>query len=147
MFLFLFLFFSMLLLCSFFRLKGLFQAKNGWTTSLLFFSFENAKNLGQSDDSKRRKKRGWSYKLAVFWPVWALDILTQDLERLLTVCWFLETILMPKNFLRFNTDQLPLFGGGVRASGVGGGREVKGEGGISIKRPVIKFQNNGVKEL
>lgn len=54
---------------------------------------------------------------------------------------------MPKNFLRFNTDQLPLFGGGVRASGVGGGREVKGEGGISIKRPVIKFQNNGVKEL
>ena len=73
--------------------------------------------------------------------------LTHDLERLLTVCLFSETILMPKNFLRFNTDQLPLFGGGVRASGVGGGREVKGEGGISIKRPVIKFQNNGVKEL
>ena len=34
---FLFLFFSMLLLCSFFRLKELFQAKNGLTTSLLFF--------------------------------------------------------------------------------------------------------------
>ena len=39
MFLFLFLFFSMLLLCSFFRLKELFQVKNGLTTSLLFFFF------------------------------------------------------------------------------------------------------------
>ena len=35
-----------------------FQVKNGVTTSLLFF-FENAKNLGRSDDGKRRKKRGW----------------------------------------------------------------------------------------
>ena len=34
---FLFLFFSMLLLCSFFRLKELFQVKNGVTMSLLFF--------------------------------------------------------------------------------------------------------------
>ena len=58
MFLFLFLFFSMLLLCSFFRLKELFQVKNGLTT-LLLFSFGNAKNLGWSDDAKRRKKRGW----------------------------------------------------------------------------------------
>ena len=39
MFLSLFLFFSMLLLCSFFRLKELFQVKNGFTTSLLFFFF------------------------------------------------------------------------------------------------------------
>ena len=37
MFMFLFLFFSMLLLCSFFRLKELFQVKNGVTMSLLFF--------------------------------------------------------------------------------------------------------------
>ena len=37
MFLFLFLFFSMLLLCSVFRLKELFQVKNGLTTSFLFF--------------------------------------------------------------------------------------------------------------
>ena len=44
----------MLLLCSFFRLKELFQVKNGLTTSLLFF--ENAKNLGGSDEAKRRKK-------------------------------------------------------------------------------------------
>ena len=34
---FLFLFFSKLLLCSFFRLKELFQLKNGVTTPLLFF--------------------------------------------------------------------------------------------------------------
>ena len=60
MYMFLFLFFSMLLLCSFFRLKELSQVKNGVSTSLLFF-FENAKNLGQSYDGKRRKKRGWPY--------------------------------------------------------------------------------------
>ena len=36
---FLFLFFCMLLLCSFFRLKELFQVKNGVTTLLLFFFF------------------------------------------------------------------------------------------------------------
>ena len=34
---FLFLFFSTLLLCSFFRLKELFQVKNGLTMLLLFF--------------------------------------------------------------------------------------------------------------
>ena len=56
MFLFLFLFFSMLLLCSFFILKELFQVKNGLTTSLPFFV--KAKNLvGRSDDTKRRKKK------------------------------------------------------------------------------------------
>ena len=39
------------------RLKELFQLKNGLTTSLLgFFFLENAKNLGRSDDAKRRKK-------------------------------------------------------------------------------------------
>ena len=27
--------------------------------SFFFFRFENAKNLGRSDDAKRRKKRGW----------------------------------------------------------------------------------------
>ena len=56
MFLFLFLFFSMLLICSFFILKELFQVKNGLTTSLLFFFFENAKNLGRSDDANGEKK-------------------------------------------------------------------------------------------
>ena len=47
-------FFSVQLLCSFFRLKELFQVKNGLTTSLLVF--ENAKNVGLSGDAKRRKK-------------------------------------------------------------------------------------------
>ena len=46
----------MLLPCSFFRLKELFQVKNGVTTSLVFFFFENAKNLGRSDDGKQKKK-------------------------------------------------------------------------------------------
>ena len=60
MLVFLFLFFSLVLLCSFFRLKELFQVKKGVTTSLLFsFFLFNAKNLGRSDDDKRRKKRGW----------------------------------------------------------------------------------------
>ena len=52
----------MLVLCSFFRLKELFEVKNGLTTSLLFVfiikNIENAKNLGQSDNAKW-KKRGW----------------------------------------------------------------------------------------
>ena len=52
---FLFLFFSTLLLCSFFRLQDIFHVKNGSTT-LLLFSPENAKNLGRSDNVKRRKK-------------------------------------------------------------------------------------------
>ena len=35
------------------------QVKNGVITSFPFFFFLNAKNLGRSDDGKRRKKRGW----------------------------------------------------------------------------------------
>ena len=59
MLLFLFLFFPMLLLCSFFRPKELFQMKNGLTTLTRYlFFFDNAKNLGCSDDAKRKKK-GW----------------------------------------------------------------------------------------
>ena len=64
MFLFLFLFISMLLLCSFFRVKESFQVRNGLTTLLRFFfflTFENAKNLGRSDDAKQRIKRGSPY--------------------------------------------------------------------------------------
>ena len=49
----------MLLLCLFFRLKELFQVKNGLNTLLLFFFELYAKNLGRSDDAKQRKKRGW----------------------------------------------------------------------------------------
>ena len=58
-----FLFFSMLLLCLFFRLKELFQVKNGSTKSLLFLKQKNAKNLGRSDDAKQRKKGGWPYSI------------------------------------------------------------------------------------
>ena len=48
----------MLLLCSFFRLKELFQVKNGVTTSLLFFS-ENAKNLvGRTTVNGEKKEDG-----------------------------------------------------------------------------------------
>ena len=48
------------ILCLFFRLKELFQVKNGLTTLLhFFFLFDNPKNLGRSDDAKRREKRGW----------------------------------------------------------------------------------------
>ena len=58
MLLFLFLFFPMLLLCSFFRPKELFQMKNGLTTLTRYlFFFDNAKNLGWSDDAERKKKR------------------------------------------------------------------------------------------
>ena len=49
---FLFLLFSVLLLCSFFRLKELFQVKNGLTTSLLFF-FWKCQKFGSV--AKRRK--------------------------------------------------------------------------------------------
>ena len=66
MLLFLFLFFSTLLLGSFFRLKELFQVENGlsmYLFRLFFHFFENAKNLGRSDDAKRRKKRGWPMQL------------------------------------------------------------------------------------
>ena len=53
---FLFLFFSMLLLRSFFRLKELFQVKNNYVVT---FFLENAKNLDRLDDGKWRKKGGW----------------------------------------------------------------------------------------
>ena len=64
MFPFLFLFLSTLLLCSFFRVKELFQVKNVLITSLLlffvfFFLGGGGGGGGRSDDGKRRKKRGW----------------------------------------------------------------------------------------
>ena len=52
-------------------------------------------------------------------------------------------MLMPKYFLRFHTDQLPLLVGGVGASEVGGGREVKGgEGGgtKSASQILVEFR-------
>ena len=57
----------MLLVNSFFRLKELFREKNGLTRSLLFFFFENAENLGRSDDTKLGKKRRWPYSQTLLW--------------------------------------------------------------------------------
>ena len=51
-----FLFFSMRLLCSFFRLKELFQVKKWFNDVITLFFFQNAKKLGRSDGAKRRKK-------------------------------------------------------------------------------------------
>ena len=58
LFMFLFLFFSMLLLCSFFRLKELFQVKNGVTTSLLFFLKMPNIWVGRTTVNGE-KNRGW----------------------------------------------------------------------------------------
>ena len=62
MFMFLFLFFSMLLLCSFFRLKELFQVKNGVTTSLLFFFFSKMPKIwiGRTTVKEEKKEDGLS---------------------------------------------------------------------------------------
>ena len=60
MFMFLFLFFSMLLLRSFFRLKELFQVKNAVTTSLLFFLLKMPKIWVGRTTVNGEKKRGWA---------------------------------------------------------------------------------------
>ena len=53
-----FVFFSMLLLRSFFRLKELFQVKNAVTTSLLFFLLKMPKIWGGRTRVKGEKKKG-----------------------------------------------------------------------------------------
>ena len=60
MFMFLFLFFSVLLLRSFFRLKELFQVKNGLTTSLLVFFFLKMLKIwvGQTTLNGEKKEDG-----------------------------------------------------------------------------------------
>jgi len=59
MFMFLFLFFSMLLLCSFFRLKELFQVKNGVTTLLLFVFLKMPKIwVGRTTVNGEKKEDG-----------------------------------------------------------------------------------------
>ena len=55
-----FVFFSMLLLCSFFRLKELFQVKNAVTTSLLFFLLKMPKIWVGRMTVNGEKKRGWA---------------------------------------------------------------------------------------
>ena len=58
MFLFLFLFFSMLSLCSFFRLKELFQEKIGLTKSLLFFFFLKMPKIWVGRTTLNGEKKG-----------------------------------------------------------------------------------------
>ena len=58
-----FLFFSMLLLCSFFRLKELFQVKNGLTKSLLFFFWKMTKIWVGQTMLNGENKRGWPYSI------------------------------------------------------------------------------------
>ena len=42
-----------------FQIKRIISSEKWCNDVVTFFFFENAKNLGRSDDSKRRKKRGW----------------------------------------------------------------------------------------
>ena len=42
-----------------FEIKRIISSKKRLNYVVTFFFFENAKNLDRSDDSKRRKKRGW----------------------------------------------------------------------------------------
>ena len=46
-----FLFFSMLLLCSLFRLQEFISCEKWFNYVVTFFFFENVKNLGRSDDT------------------------------------------------------------------------------------------------
>ena len=53
-----FLFFSMLLMTMrIFQIKRIISSEK-WFNYVFTFFFENDKNLGRSDDAKRRKKRG-----------------------------------------------------------------------------------------
>ena len=42
-----------------FQIKKIISSENWFHYVVTLFFFENAKNLGRSDDAKRRKKRGW----------------------------------------------------------------------------------------
>ena len=56
-----FLFFSMAVTMLIFQIKRivlLSDKRFNHVVTFFSFSFENAKNLGRSDDAKRRKKRG-----------------------------------------------------------------------------------------
>ena len=75
MFLFLFLFFSMLWLCSFFRLKELFQVKNGFTTSLLFFFLKMPKIWVGRMTLNGEKKR------MALWPLKTIHVIYVILEE------------------------------------------------------------------
>ena len=59
MFLFLYLFFSTLLITMrIFQIKRIISSEK-WFNYVVTFFFEKDKNLGRSDDAKRRKKEEW----------------------------------------------------------------------------------------
>ena len=47
-----------------FQIKRIISSEKWCNYVVTFFIFENAKNLGRSDDGKRRKKSGWPYALS-----------------------------------------------------------------------------------
>ena len=133
-----FVFFSMLLLCSFFRLKELFQVKNAVTTSLLFFLLKmpkiwvgrttvngekkedelilKKKTSKQNKTTKKKKEKKKSFKKIGIKPrnfhlVWYL--LTTTLLRMNRLVWGKAFDLrpFPWNFRRqmsFKADQAVL---------------------------------------
>ena len=42
-----------------FQIKRIVSSEKWFNHVVTFFFFENAKNVGRSDEAKRRKKRGW----------------------------------------------------------------------------------------
>ena len=48
-----------------FQIKRIISSEK-WFNYVVTFFFENAKNLGRSDDGKRRKKRGWPIRKNLF---------------------------------------------------------------------------------
>ena len=42
-----------------FQIKRIVSSEKWFNYVVTFFFFENAKNVGRSDEAKRRKKRGW----------------------------------------------------------------------------------------
>ena len=82
MFLFLFLFFSMPTICSFFRLTELFQVKNGLTTKLRFFWLKMLEVcVGRTTLNGEKKKRMALSKLAQFSDTFCIHITFEKYRR------------------------------------------------------------------
>ena len=99
MFLFLFLFFSMLLMTMrIFQIKRIISSEK-WFNYVVTFFFENDKNLGRSDDAKRRKKEKW-HKREIFYSQTNFSLymvhsslLISYFEKLSTCIWTLPFAL------------------------------------------------------
>ena len=88
MFMFLFLFFSVLLLCSFFILKELFQVKNGVTTSLLFFVLKMPNIWVSRMTVNGERKRGWPNLVLCLTKF--VDTLLQPISKITEIIPFTE---------------------------------------------------------